>query len=221
MGQLTITLSDKLEEQVREHVKKQGYDSVSDFVREAVTNATSGRPTYWERACISHSMEIKHALGQQVNEKLLDALKKGYPKYYLLEEQHTTREEMSDESMEFVHSVLDMYSVLQSSYIASNVEDPVVNNKILFEGFDTNANDGYFYYLQFLVGHDLYTYVKPLDEGHAIDSHSKSVNGMYERMLEVYKSINRDGFDRRPLTLDEIKSVLERQTYKKSAGLLY
>lgn len=209
MSQLTITLSDELEGQIRQYVREHGYDSVSDFVRETTARAVSGRPTYWERAYLVHFLEIKQLLGGDINEELLDALRNGYSRYYSFEEDHVSRRELSDESMEFVAQVLEMYAQLQYSYnqLPEKLKTKELEDDVTFEGFDGNAGDGHLGYLHFLVKHGLYTYVKPLDKGHAINSHSH-VTSIYQRMLDAYKTIKQDAIDHRPLTLDELKMVI-------------
>jgi uncharacterized protein YfbU (UPF0304 family) len=215
MGQLTITLSDELEQKVRQYAHENGYDSVSDFMREVASKATSGRPSYWERTYLAHLMEIKKLLGADIDEKLLDALKNGYPKFYPSEGYHVTKKELSEEDMEFVMQVLEMYRDLQYGYRESAEKDSEIEKTVIFEGFDGNAGDGHLGFLHFLVKHDLYTYVKPLDKGHAINSHSH-VTSIYQRMLAEYKSIKPKNFDPRPLTLAEIKQVLDTRIHPEN-----
>lgn len=212
MGQLTITLPDELETKVRKHSREGNYDSVSDFVREVILRATSERPTYWERAHLVYLMEIKQRLGEDVNEELLDALRDGYPKHYSLLDNHILRDELADEEVEFVHNVLQMYADLQSSYNQSKKKDLNIKKNISFPGFDGNAGDGHLGYLSFLVKHGRYTYVKPLDKGDAINSHM-TITSMYERMLSKYNQIKRGVFDREPLTLDQISTIIKEQIH--------
>ena len=215
MGQLTITLPDDLERQIREHVASSNYSSVSDFIREIAAKASSGLPTYWERANLAHLMEIERLLGADTDEIMLDALKHGYSKFYNKADFGASREEMPEDEMEFVMQVLEMYRDLQHSYRESKTKDPVIESAILFEGFDGNANDGYLGFLQFLVRHDRYTTVQPLDKGHAINSHSSITAPMYKSMLVSYKKVrqnHRNEFNFEPLTFDEVKAVIDTQT---------
>jgi len=220
MGQLTITLSNELEQQVRQYAHENGYDSVSDFMREVASKATSGRPTYWERTYLAHLMEIKQLLGASINEELLDALKGGYSKFYPSEGVLVAKQELSEEDMEFVMQVLEMYRDLQHGYSESAEKDTDIEEAVLFEGFDGNAGDGHFGFLQFLVKHDRYTIVKPLDKGYAINSHSH-VTSVYQRMLAEYKSIKPKKFDPRLLTLAEVKQVIDARIhpeYRETEG---
>lgn len=215
MGQLTITLSDKLEQQVRDYVVKNGYTSVSDFTREILARATLGLPTYWERTYLVHLMEIKKLQGADIDEGLLDALKNGYPKFYAREEYGVRRDEMSEEDMEFVMQVLEMYAQLQYSYRESGKNDPEVEKDVMFPGFDGNAGDGHLGFLQFLVRQGKYSYVQPLDKGHAVNSHMR-VTEIYQRMLDEYKSIKQDPYEHRPLTLAEIKRVIDARIHPEN-----
>lgn len=210
MSQLTITLSDELERQVRTYVREHGYDSVSDFIRDAATRTITGRPTYWERTYLAHLLEIKQKLGEDINEELLDALKGGYSWYYSFEEYHTSKDELSEDSMRFVCDVLDMYGDLQHSFKELNEADKTdeLKEDVIFEGFDGNAGDGHLGFLHFLVKHGKFTYIEPLDKGHAVNSHSQ-VTFIYQRMLDQYKTIKRDEFgQRRTLALNEINAVI-------------
>lgn len=215
MSQLTITLSDELEEQVRNYVREHDYNSISDFTRESLAKAISEQPSYWDRTFLVNLMEIKQHLGEDINEELLDALRNGYPNFYSLKDYSVTKNELSKKDTDFVFDVLDMYADLQHSYDVSIEKDSKIEKDIIFEGFDGNAGDGHLGYLQFLVKHGRYTYVKPLDKGHAINSHSH-VTSIYERMLYNYKSIKRDDFDRRPLTLDEIRLVVDGRIHPEN-----
>jgi uncharacterized protein YfbU (UPF0304 family) len=215
MGQLTITLSDESEQKVRNYAIKNGYDSVSDFVREVTSQATSGRPNYWERTYLAHLMEIERLQGADINEELLDALKSGYSKFYSLAEYSVSRDEMKEDDMEFVMQVLEMYAQLQYSYRESSEKDPKIKEQVLFPGFDGNESNGHFGFLHFLVTHGKYSYVKPLDKGHAINSHMP-VTGIYRRMLDEYKTIKRDSYEHRPLTLAEIKRVLAARIHPEN-----
>jgi len=215
MGQLTITLSDKLEKQVRDYAAQKGYDSISDLVREVLSRATEGLPTYWERTFLAHLMEIERLQGADINEELLDALKGGYSKFYSHTDYGVSRDEMPENEMEFVMQVLEMYADLQYSYRESTEKDDEIEQEIIFEGFDGNAGDNHLGFLQFLVKHGRYSYVQPLDKGHAINSHSH-VTSIYQRMLTEHKGIKRDGFNHRPLTLAEIKQVLNARVHPDS-----
>lgn len=215
MSQLTVTLPDDLEHTIRNYSRKHGFDSVSDFIRAAASKAMSDQPTYWERAYLTHLMEVKQALGEDINDELLDALRNGYPRYYSFEEIHVSKEEMSDDAMRFVEKTLGMYAHLQRSYRELDKKDVELEKDLQFPGFDGNAGDGHLGYLGFLVRHGRFTYVQPLDKGHPINSHM-IVTHVYERMLEAYESIKIDDFDSRPLTSDEIKLVIDARIHPEN-----
>lgn len=215
MSQLTVTLPDDLEYTIRSYAREHGFDSVSDFIRDAASKAMSDQPTYWERAYLAHLMEVKQALGKDINEELLDALRNGYPRYYSFEEMHVSKVELSDDAMRFVEDTLGMYAHLQRSYRESGKKDAELEKDLQFPGFDGNAGDGHLGYLGFLVRHNRFTYVQPLDKGHAINSHS-IVTHIYERMLDAYESIKIDAYDSRPLTIDEIQLVIDARIHPEN-----
>ena len=215
MSQLTITLPDDLEASIRKYARENGFDSVSDFVRDATSRTMSNRPTYWERTYLTHLIEIKKKLGEDINDELLDALRNGYPRYYSFEEIHVTKDELSDEAMNFVERTLGMYAHLQRSYRKFDAKDKELQKDLQFPGFDGNAGDGHLGYLGFLVRNGRFTYVQPLDKGHPINSHS-IVTHIYERMLETYESIKINDYDDRILTIDEIRLVIDARIHPEN-----
>lgn len=215
MGQLTITLPDELESNIREYVRNHDYASVSDFIRESVSQSISDIPSYWERVQLVHLLEIKQLLKGEFDEELLDAMRDGYTKWYNKTSNHISPKELSDEGMEFVTDVLWMYDDLQKSYERLKDRDSEIEKSLVFPGFDGNAGDGFLEYLHFLVKHGRYTYVKPLDSGHAPNSHM-SVNDMYSRMLSKYKSIKPQKYERKYLTEKEIKEILNEQIHPEN-----
>lgn len=203
MGQLTITLPDELETKAREYARD--YDSVSDFVRELILRATG--PTYWDRVSLVLLLEIKRAMGENVSEESIDAIRSGYSRHY----PNIVEAEMPTEEMELVHDVLGMYAHLQYSYEHSKERDSDIENEVQFPGFDGNADDGHYGYLCYLLKHDMYTHVKPLDKGIPINSHM-SVTGTYDRMLAKYRDLKGNHSESELLTLDEIRSILAAST---------
>ena len=223
MAQLTITLPDELEEEVRKNVRKDGYGSVSDFVRDAIKGQLSYRPSYWERFIASHVLEnnkILKKLSDDSNwggEELLSALQDGYSSRYSDAEYLVRYDELSPEDAHFVEDVLEMYGQLQHSYNLHGKGNKKLEHKVLFEGFDGNAGDGYLGYTNFLVDNGRFAYVKPLDKTPHLNSHS-SVNAMYRRMLDEYKTIknSRPSYEALVLSLDELKRVLDARIHPEN-----
>jgi uncharacterized protein YfbU (UPF0304 family) len=220
MGQLSITLPDDLELEIRQQVRQGNYGSVSDFARDAFKGQLSNRPGYWERFIAVQVLENNKLLkqiaenGNWGGEELLSALTSGYVGDYHLAEQLVYNDVLPVEGSEFVHDVLGMYGELQRGFDQSGSDDKGLAEDVVFMGFDGNAGDRYLGYCNFLVDNGNYTYVRPLDKTHHLNSHSM-VNDIYRRMLEVYKPI-KDAHRQstyKPLTLDEVKRVVEAQTH--------
>jgi uncharacterized protein YfbU (UPF0304 family) len=225
MGQLTITLSDDLEKEVREAVSKGDYGSVSDFIRDAIRLELSQKPRYWERAALVLSLENNLMLKKLVNEdeiennELLDALRKGYSYDYYSIESIVAQDELDIEGARFVIDVLDMHASLQHATEVHNMSNEI-KEEVVFRGFDGNAGDGYLGYTNFLVDNGRYTYVKPLDRVPHLNSHS-IVNEIYERMLSAYKPIRkakaRDYAARNQvLSASEVKQIVDEQTHPEN-----
>ncbi|HET8670891.1 MAG TPA: YfbU family protein [Candidatus Saccharimonadales bacterium] len=221
MGQLTITLPDDLEEEIREAVRYGKYGSVSDFARDAFKGELSGRPSYWERFLAVHVLENNKMLKQLTedgnwgSDELLGALRWGYPNRYADAHGLVQYEGLSLEDTDFVQSVLEMYRALQHGYDSSGVVDEELAKDVLFEGFDGNGGDGYLGFTNFLVDNGYFATVRPLDKIPHLNSHS-SVNDMYRRMLDEYKAIkaaSKDRWHMKPMALDDVKRVLAAQVH--------
>lgn len=219
MGQITITLPDDLEDQVREAVKTGLHGGISDFVRDAIKNELSRRPTYWERFLIVQALEsnkiLKKLAGDEdmPSDELIESFRRGYASKYSEANDIVSYGELTRADTDFVYDVLDMYGVLQTSFEASGSSDAKLAKATLFEGFDGNASDGYLGFTNFLVDHDRFTYVKPLDKTPHLNSHSQ-VNPMYRRMLREYYALRkkkREDFNFKPWSLEEVKRVIDAQ----------
>lgn len=221
MGQLTVTLPDDLEKEIRQKVRQGKYGSVSDFARDAFKDELSNRPTFWERFIAVHVLENNKLVKQLTKdsnwggEELLAALRSGYVGDYSRAEELVYSDVLPVEGSEFVHKVLGMYGELQRGYDQDGNSDEKLGKDVIFEGFDGNAGDGYLGYANFLADNGRYTYVRPLDKVSHLNSHSSHVNDMYRRMLDEYKTIKatRNSYEYTPLTLEEVKCIIAAQTH--------
>jgi hypothetical protein len=217
MGQITITLPDTLENEIREYVREKKYDSISDFVREIASQATSGRPSFWERVILVNLMQIKKTLGEEINDEMLDALIGGYHIFYPKSDQIAYEHEMSYKDMKFVMNVLDMYRWLQFSYKKLGIEDDKLAEGVKFDGFDANANDGYFSFTRFLVEHDRWTDVETSALCDNYNSHMPN-SDIYQRMLDAYekyswKGVQDDISGPKALALDQLKEIIDARIH--------
>lgn len=225
MAQLTITLPDELENEVRSAVRDGSYGSISDFIRDAIRLELSQKPRYWERAnlvlALENNLMLKELVDENTLEKneLLDALRKGYATNYYDIEYIASHGELSPEGADFVMNVLDMHAALQHAAEVHGMSDEI-KDEVMFRGFDGNAGDGYLGYTNFLVDNGRYAYVKPLDKIAHLNSHSM-VNDTYERMLSAYMPIRkakaRTGSPRgQVLTADEVQQIVGEQVHPEN-----
>jgi uncharacterized protein YfbU (UPF0304 family) len=226
MGQLTITLPDELEDEVRNKVRQGKYGSVSDFVRDAIKNELSLRPTYWERFIAVHVLENNKLLKQLADDpewgsdELLEAMKRGYTNRYAEAHNLVYDDELPCSETDFVQDTLEMYAALQHGYDKNGNGDPKLAEDVLFEGFDGNATDGYLGFTSFLVDNGRFAHVRPLDKTPHLNSHGSHVVDMYRRMLEEYNAIKAtwDRFEYKALSLDEVKRILDAQIHPEHRG---
>jgi uncharacterized protein YfbU (UPF0304 family) len=225
MGQLTITLPDDLEEEVRDTVRKGKYGGVSDFVRDAIKNELTHRPSYWERFIAVQVLENNKLLKQIAqdqnwgSDELLEAMRSGYTSRYSDASNLVSYDELPKESANFVMDVLEMYGELQRGFDLHGKGNPELAKKVEFEGFDGNAGDGYLGFTSFLVDNGRFTYVRPLDKVPHLNSHSH-VNSVYRRMVDEYYAIkaSREPYEYNVMSLDEVKRVLAARIHPDYRG---
>lgn len=213
MGQLTITLPDDLEAEVREQVNIGNYGSVSDYVRDALRNSSvSKEPTYWRRlelALMLDNNRLLHKLNGDSwgHEPLLEGLQSGYPSAYQDMDEIVSRNPLTHQESEAVYEVLGMYERLQLSVRESKDDDLI--KRVEFEGFDGNYEPRLLGFVRFLVQNQQFAHVKPLDKTPSLNSHGGPNMEVYQRMLEVYRPIKASKpFGKYMLTIDEVKKVI-------------
>lgn len=121
MGQLTITLPDELEAQIREYVAREHYGSVSDFVRDSVRDHLRDNPAFWQRLQVVLELENNKLLSGKHwhHEELLASLRSGFKSEYANENGLISRDELSEDRAQFIFDVLDMFAQLQLAAKAS------------------------------------------------------------------------------------------------------
>ena len=218
MGQITITLSDDLENSIRSYVSNKGYTSISDFIREAASNALYESPSFWERSILIKLMELQKASGLNINEEALGALVGGYSIFYPKADIGPS-DEMSEEDMRFVMDILDMYRWLQFSYreLDDKDKDDQLAERVKFRGFDGNASDGYLAFTRFLQENNRWLDLELATDNDGLNSHMP-VNDMYARMLSEYKKYKWRGLEvdlsgPKPLTLEQLKEIIDARIH--------
>jgi uncharacterized protein YfbU (UPF0304 family) len=217
MGQLTITLPDELESNVREHVMNEGYGGVSDFVRDAVRDKLNGQ-SYWQRFTAAIALEnnklLKLAANERWNsEELLVGLQEGYTSEYQNAEHIVRANGLDKEETQFVFDVLHMFDRLQLA--AKEAKDEELAKEVLFEGFDGNGDIKKVLFVEFLVNSGRFTFVKPLDQQASLNSHMP-MNAIYRRMLDVFKDIEQSKGPGHILSVANVKAVLAAQIHPEN-----
>ncbi len=221
MGQITITLPDELENSIRGYVANRGYDSISDFIREASSNALYDSPSFWERTMLIKLMELQKQAGISINEEALSALIGGYSIFYPKTD-IGPNDEMSNEDMRFVMDILDLYRWLQFSYkqLGENAKTDKLGEDVKFNGFDGNAGDGYLGFARFLKENGRWSDLELASGNDDLNSHMP-VNDVYRRMLTEYKKYKWRGMEDdfsgpKPLTLEQLQAIIDARIHPEN-----
>lgn len=129
----------------------------------------------------------------------IEALRKGYKFYY----EEELADEKTEEFVDFVFDVMQMYSVMHNS-ISNNQKPPYTTSlkDVKFQGFDGNNESDYRSLVLFLISNNRFVELmeNPKDD---FNSHCKMLNH-YKKMLEAYNSMSKPIF----LSDEEIKKLL-------------
>lgn len=215
MAQITVSLSDELEQRARLMQEREGYASLSDLVREALRKKTEeqSRPNYWERVILVELMQISNkVVGNNENENAIEALRSGYVTEYPHFFSGINREEFDPQDASFVFDILDCYQDLQRT--AHKLNDENLIKEVRFPGFDGNNEFEFMAFANYLVRGNRWAHIDGASEN--MNSHS-SMLGMYRRMVEKWQQIkssnpNPDG-SRELFTREQVGEVLEAQIH--------
>jgi len=220
MGQITISLPDELDTQLRGHAEARGYSSISSLVAEALREkfAATQPLNYWSRVSLVVQLENQRLLealvqksdafeqGDWPRDSILDALEYGYTQEYSRGFQYVDDDEMSSSDAKYVIDVLDMYADLQ--FAVNEVGDGEFSKRTIFPGFDGNHEGKYMSFVRYLRSNHRFAHVKCWSE----DANSHGMGADYRTMLARYRSARSLEKDRlQPLPQDAVLDVLGRR----------
>jgi uncharacterized protein YfbU (UPF0304 family) len=220
MGQVTISLPDEIDRQLRQYTVARGYSTVSSLVAEALREKfdTTKRLEYWTRVSLVVQLENQRLLdaliqggsplkqGDWSRDVVLDALTYGYQREYSAGFQYVDQDEMSPSDGKYVIDVLDMYADLQFS--ANEIGEKQLSKQMLFPGFDGNHQGQYMAFAQYLRSNRRFAHVVCSSE----DVNSHGMGPDYRAMLTRYRLVRSIEKDRvQPLSKGAILKVLARK----------
>jgi uncharacterized protein YfbU (UPF0304 family) len=215
VGQITISLPSDLEEQVRHFAERNGFGTLSDFVRDVLRERIAGesRLSYWDRAMFVRVLEIHQAVTKSDLSPSIDAMKDGYSTEYRNSLMDVSRREVGTEVSSFVMDVLECYENLQRSAraLGSDALDEDTLAKLRFMGFDGNNEIEYLGYVRYLYETNRYVHVEGVGQG--INSHMPTIH-IYRRMLAEWRAVMGEKAQlSRVLTKSDIERVLAAQIH--------
>lgn len=219
MAQITVSITDDLEQKLREFAKSNGYATLSALASDAIREKLRGDgPEYWQRVSMVLQLKNNQLLETLVGGKELvdgrdwqmsqtyDVLRSGYVGDYRNEFEYVSREEFSKSRATAVYDTLDTYRDLQWS--AKELGDEKLIQDTLFPGFDGNRDYEELGYVRHLVSNGRWEMVEPVDKSYNSHGAVTDYPAMVERHKEVRSREREDRFDRKPLKRADIEYVL-------------
>ena len=225
MAQITISLPDDLDSEIRKTYEEQGFPTVSAFIADAVRQrlTTGGKLPYWDRVSMTLQLQNNRILMSLLGDKPLiedkdwhlhrtyEVIEEGYEKEYGDIFGGVDKDGLSVAAANFVYDILDMYRDLQWS--ATEAGDQALIDAFAFVGFDGNRDYRLIGFTQHLMSHGRWEIVK-LKQEHQLNSHGlePDYRSMLSRYNNVRKSHDSNGGDSvhnfTPLTVEELHAVL-------------
>lgn len=208
MGQLTISIPDKLESKLRGYSKDRG-QTISSLVTEMIREKLETNPslTYWERVALV--MQLENNRGDIEDKdwefsRAYEVLKNGFVSEYENLFDYIERNEFSKSSSDYVIEVLVMYENMQRS--AYDIKDEKIINLVKFPGFDGNNEADLLGFARYLQENDRFKHIKSYSSD--MNSHGLE-QPHYRSMLMQYQAILDSKSDPyQTLTVDEIHQIL-------------
>ena len=186
MAQISVSLPDELDEQVRYYAERNGYATVSDLVRDSLRTTISDQRklSFWDRALMVRVMEMYGKIMDDDTSEAVEAFRSGYTRDYTNNFQDINPSEMNQDVAEFVYDVFSCYDDLQLA--ASSFDDDELMREVQFPGYDGNNESEYLGYASYLRKTGRYAYIQPI--GRDLNSHCPMLD-MYRRMLRKWREI--------------------------------
>lgn len=221
MSQITISMPENLDKEIRREAEKGGYSSVSAYITEIIRRyLTNDHPLdYWTRVQLAVALE---------NNKLLSTLTKGQELISDFDWSHSRalgviedgitfeyddiflnvdRNELTRGAAKYVIHVLAMYEDMQLSAERLELED--LKSRLAFPGFDGNHEGELLGYVRHLVNNRRFAHIAyqdPSFNSHGMEPHYK---GMLERYNHIRDEQKRT-MEYEPLSEAQLRSILGR-----------
>jgi len=206
MSQITISMPDNLEREIRKEVKNGGYATVSAYITEVMRKSLMNeeRLDYWYRVGLTLQLQNNKLLSTLVKDKelikdsdwpysrTLEVLEDGIVSEYDGIFNNVDKEGMTRGNARFVIDVLAMYEDLKMS--AKQLALEGLEDSLSFPGFDGNNDPDLLGYVRHLVKHQRFAHVKPRD----LSYNSHGLHPHYSGMLSRYTAIR----DKQDLTME-------------------
>lgn len=215
MAQITISLPEELADQVRYYAERNGYATVSDFIREVLRDRISDprKMTFWDRALMVRMLQMYAKIMNDTGlDTQIEAFRSGYTREYTRHFQDIDPKELAPEVVQFVLDVFDCYEDLQDT--ADSLNDEALTKQVRFPGYDGNNESEYLGYAAFLVKTERYAYIKRTGSG--FNSHVPTLP-TYRRMLQKWNDIRATKPDRSdPLSRADVDAIVAARKYPGS-----
>jgi len=219
MAQITVSISDELEHNLRNFAENNGYATLSALVTDAIREKIKNEgPDYWQRVGMVLQLRNNQLLETLVGDKNLvrdndwhmstmhDVLCNGYKIEYASVFEYINRDELPKEAARSVYDIFDMYRDLQRS--ARELNDNKLAEEVLFPGFDGNNDHERLGYARHLVKNGRWESLAANDtiqNSHGAEPHYEA---MVERHKEVRNRKRGDSYDHKVLTRTEVDYIL-------------
>lgn len=219
MAQITVSISDELEQKLRRFADENGYATLSALVSDAVRDKLgSDNPSYWQRVSMVLQLKNNQLLETLAGDKNLvegkdwqmnamyDVLVNGYQIEYPSIFEYIDRDELSKSVSRSVYDILDMYRDLQ--WGARELGDDRLAKEVLFPGFDGNNDYERLGYANHLVRDGRWESVAT----HGVIPNSHGMEPHYDEMVERHKEVRSrkrgESHEHKELTRTEIEYIL-------------
>jgi uncharacterized protein YfbU (UPF0304 family) len=219
MAQITVSISDDLERDLRKFADENGYATLSALVSEAIRDKMrSNGPEYWQRVGMVLQLRNNQLLETLIGDKELvegkdwhmntmhDVLTNGYQIEYPSIFEHIERDEMSNDVARSVYDILDVYRDLQ--WAARELSDEELVREVAFPGFDGNNDHERLGYARHLVKNGRWESLATHDtipNSHGAEPHYEA---MVERHKEVRSRKRGESHDHKVLTRSEVNYIM-------------
>ncbi len=220
MAQITVSISDELEQSLRSFADKSGYATLSALVTDAIRDKLKGdSPEYWQRVNMVLQLKNNQLLETLIGDRELvegrdwqmsstyEILQSGYAADYRSAFEYVSRDELSKEVAHSVYDILDVYRDLQ--WAVREIGDDKLANDVLFPGFDGNNDYERLGYANHLIRNGRWEMIKP--EGGIRNSHGAEPD--YQKMVERHKEVRSqkrsESYDYKPLTRAEVEYIMK------------